>query len=607
MNKELAKDLKIIVGILILAAFLRVWNMNAPFYSDELPWPYAAADHTHAGFNFIITIPGLTNNTFIWTSPPLAPLLYRFFTWSIGVTAFTMRLLPFILGLVNIVLTYVLAKKLFGRKPAVFAALIMALSFWHVLASFLIEHDSSILMFFWLLFFNAYLHYENAANHKQKQWWLITCGIILGLGLLTKMTAGLMLIALGVYLLLRHRSFKEPFFTCIKILSIGISIFLLFPILSFIFNPAYFQETIAHSEVLTLMPSLFSPLRIIIYLLLWATPFLVGTALFSMQFIQKQHVSNSTNYASKEKNSSKNMLWTWMFTIIIFYVFSKYIAAIDRYMAVIIPPLAILGGYALNSLHFSKKEWKKISIISAVFLAVLIGLNFIHSNWITHDTAQYIRNALHFKWNFIFAFHGDAGPAFMTSFMPLGVGLLACSVAFIVCIVAHLIPIRSAKNQLSKNSAKNKQRFMQSMLIICIAVSLGFNLFIVQAFIIKEPYANPGKVTNEMVQYLDMRIASENPHSIYLTNLNIAWYLDQNTKNVSYYAIGDLYTDSNEEANAIQQNIFAEVKQGLHPLVVITDYPKRFSDDNVWKIANICTLEKTFSDKGMTLGYVYRC
>ncbi len=541
--------------ILAVALFLRVWTLGTPFTSDENPWPYAAADHSNAGFNFVID---RGFDTFVWTSPPLAPLAYRFFTWFIGVNEITMRLLPLIIGLINIWLTYLLARKLFDPKSAVFAAGLMAVSFWHILASFLIEHDSSILTLFWLLFFHSWLLFETTRKTK----WLFGCGIVLGLALLTKLTGGLMLIALAVYLVWKHGSLKEPAIACAKILGIGAAMFAVFPILSMLIYPAYIKETFIHAGVLTFIPSLFSPIRIIIYLLLWATPLLTGLALLSLF----------------EPDKRARLLWCWAGAVILFYTLTKYFGAIDRYMAVMIPALCILGGRELaKRLEF--RDLKKVLLIALPFLVLFILLNFIPSSWIEHNTATYIGKALTFDWAFIFQFWGSGGPAFMASFIPLGAGILLCLLSLALFVYA----IHS-----------EKEKAIQRSFVLFVAVALAFNLFIVQAFVTKEPYPDVGSATKGIIA--EMKIL---PEPFYANDMNLAWYID---RKADFYVIGDVYTDEQKEVDQLSAII-----QRRGGTLIITDYPKYLKTDPIWQLAGECKLQKTFGSKEIMLGYVFAC
>lgn len=543
----------VIIGIALL---LRVWTLGVPFTGDENPWPYAAKDHSSAGFNFIID---RDHDSFVWTSPPLAPLAYRFFTWPFGVNEASMRLVPLIIGLVNIFLTFLLARRLFEPKTAVFSAGIMAVSFWHVLSSFLIEHDSSFLALFWLLFFLSYSEYES----RQETKWLITAGIVLGLALLTKLTGGLMLIVLGAYLLWQKKELKQPVIECTKILGMGLAVFSAFPILSLLLNPAYFWETIMHAGVLTLIPSLFSPVRIMIYLLLWATPLLAGLALLSLF----------------EPDKRSRLLWCWSGIVVLFYVFTKYMGAIDRYMAVMIPALAILAGRELAK-RVDWQDVKRIIVFALPILGLLLLANLVPSVWLEHNVAEYLRRALTLKWGFVFPFHGGGGPAFMTSFVPLGIGLLASIGSFGWLVYCWL----------------NDDEKQKTVFVVFASIALAFNLFLVQALILGAPYPRVGDVTKTMAEEI---VADNLPKPYYVTDMNLAWYLKPGR---DVYVIGDVYTDTQEEVERIEGII-----KNRGGTVVITDFPKRLKTDNAWQIAGLCSLHKTFGSREMILGYVFVC
>ncbi|MBN1157289.1 glycosyltransferase family 39 protein [Candidatus Woesearchaeota archaeon] len=551
-----------IVLIIAFAFFLRAWNLNSPFYGDETPFPYAAQDHSYHGFNFITDTP---YGVFIWTSPPLAPFTYRLFTWPLGVTHVTMRLVPLLMGLVNIWLTYVLSKKLFGQKTALIAAAIMSLSFWHLLASFLIEYDGPFLTFFWLLFFHSYVNYE--ATKKTR--WLLGTGAALGFGLLTKLTAGLMFMALAAYLLLSRRNIKYVIRTSALIFFTGFAIFSIFPILSLIINPAYMIRILSHSETLSLVPYLFSPVRTFIYLVLWATPLLAGLAFFSI-------------FIGKKKDLQKKMLFlSWFGTVTIFYIFTKYVAAIDRYMSVMIPALCILAGYSISYI-FERKDFMRAALFSLATLVFLNLLNFVKSQWIGHDVMGYLRNALLLKWDFIFQFHGGTGPSFMTSFIPLGAGIVLCGISFIYLLSAF---------------ARKDNKQIRAGMLIFVFLSLGFNLFLVQSFIIKAPYPDVGKNSLEMIDYLNKMEWGDK--KVFLTDTNFGLYL-KNPEQTT--VVGYFFTNKSVEMDAVK--VYSD-KNGA--ILVISNYPKKPLYEPLWRFAETCRLEKEFIKKGFSLGYIYVC
>ncbi len=544
MNKN-----SVVLFLLLIAFLIRVVSIDNSFYGDENPWPYAAVDHSNYGFNFDIQ---RSHDSFIWTSPPLAPLIYRFFTWFIGVNEVTMRLVPLIFSLINIALTYLLARKLFGEKTALYSIIIMAISFWHIIASFLIEHDGSILMFFWLLFFIMFVDFEKTQKYK----YLVWCGIILGLSLLTKLTGGLILISLGVYLLFKHKSIKSPLIICSRIFLIGILLFSIFPILSLIFYPSYFQTILAHSSRMTLIPALFSVFRVLIYLLLWATPLLFGLALISFF-----------------KRDKYGLLWSWCLVVVLFAVFTNYVGAVDRYMSVMIPALCILGGNVLK--NFDIKNWKLVAVLALFFFSLFFVLNFIPSVWIEHDVGNYIYRAFILNWDFVFQFHGGSGPGFMASFIPLGVGIVL-SLLFFVWLVLS--------------------RFNKTILMIFVAIILSFNLFLVQAFIINHPYPDVGGTTYEIVNYVKENNLSK---PFFVTDMNLGWYFNLTS---DFYVIGDVYTDEVKEV----EDIKAIIKERKGTLI-ITDYPKRLKIDVVWELSKECSLKKTFDSKNIALGHIFIC
>ena len=540
-----------IIAIFVIAILLRIFTLSSPFYSDENLWPYYAIDHSNHGFNFVIK--GGPIDGYVWPSPPLSALSYRFFTWYIGVSEFTLRLLPFLIGLVNIFLTYLLAKKLFDKKVALIASFIMAISFWHIISSFLIEHDGSFLMLYWLLFFNSYFKFEETKNKK----WLFISGLCGGLALLTKITGFLIFLVFAIYLLFKYKSIKKLFNIGITPLISSLVIFSIYPIVSFFTGYSKLLSASAqHGNVLTLMPDIFAIPRIIIYLALWATTLLSGIALTSF-FIKE---------SDKKIVSSKKFLYIWSLVVIIFYIFTKYLGAVDRYMSVAIPALCILSGYAISKFS-EKKDMKKISIISISFFILLVILNFLGGKWIAHDILDYIKMALTLNWNFLFQFNGGTGPTFITSFFPLGIGLLVTGITLILTLFFMI----------------RKNQYAKSIFIIFFAVSLAFNLFLVQAFILKYPYPDIGKNTYEAIDFVN----NKNYSSIYSPNINVAWYLNK------------------DKSFTLLDNTTSPIRKDS--LVIIDNYPKRRDNDFVWDYVKNCEIIKSIGKDKIRTYLIYKC
>jgi|GEM_PF-2098142 len=107
--------------VILLGLCLRLPNFTASLWYDEV-W------YTHAGLQGSHFMKVLFHDV----HPPLYPLLMRGWICLFDDGEISMRMPSLIFGLASIWLTYALAKNWFGRMTAVLAALLMALSPFHI-------------------------------------------------------------------------------------------------------------------------------------------------------------------------------------------------------------------------------------------------------------------------------------------------------------------------------------------------------------------------------------------------------------------------------------------------------------------------------------------
>lgn len=123
-------ELAILIVILIVATVLRTWGLeSAP---PGLTHDEASNGHDAAG-----VLEGVRPIYFTvgYGHEPLYPYSVALLMALLGPTAITLRLTTVIWGLIVIVLSYALARRLFGPLTALLTAASMALSFWCVMTS----------------------------------------------------------------------------------------------------------------------------------------------------------------------------------------------------------------------------------------------------------------------------------------------------------------------------------------------------------------------------------------------------------------------------------------------------------------------------------------
>lgn len=116
--------------ILIAGAGLRLYRWSIySFWHDEIGWLLICKDNLLNSLNGTITI----------FKPPLFKLLV--FLWAyIGQDEFSLRLLPFIFGILSIIFIYKIGRILFDEKAGLIAAFLLAISPFHIYYSQELSH-----------------------------------------------------------------------------------------------------------------------------------------------------------------------------------------------------------------------------------------------------------------------------------------------------------------------------------------------------------------------------------------------------------------------------------------------------------------------------------
>lgn len=126
------------VGILLLAAYLRIYRLGVIPYGlipDEVMRGYDAYSLWQTGADSFGAFLPLFLRGFDDYTPALYSYLSVPFVAIFGLSAQSVRLASAVAGLVTVALTYQLGRQTFGRAAGLTAALLLAISPWHILAS----------------------------------------------------------------------------------------------------------------------------------------------------------------------------------------------------------------------------------------------------------------------------------------------------------------------------------------------------------------------------------------------------------------------------------------------------------------------------------------
>ncbi|MFZ5535545.1 MAG: hypothetical protein ACOY3M_05355 [Patescibacteria group bacterium] len=171
-----------LIGILILGGILRLWQLGTipkGITHDEMGYIYNAYSIAQTGKNvFGETLPfftWMTRDGFPFMPVPVYGMVPLF--WLFPLTPFVGRLLPALLGILDILLLFLIVKRLFGKVAlSLLAALFLAISPWHLHFA-RSAYDANYSLFYFLLGIAAL--YAHAKEDKFP--WLTVVSFVLAI------------------------------------------------------------------------------------------------------------------------------------------------------------------------------------------------------------------------------------------------------------------------------------------------------------------------------------------------------------------------------------------------------------------------------------------
>ena len=175
-------EITILVIIIVIAAGLRFYKLGEwSFWGDEAFTLGAKED----GFNY----------SFLRRS--LATDLIRLTTAYLGVSEWNARLVPALIGILTIPLTYYPTRRMFGTGTALLAAIFLAISPWHLYWS-----QNARFYILLLLFYSMGLLAFHIAMEEDRPWLLVGSLLLFGFAARERLIALFFVPVIGVYLVL---------------------------------------------------------------------------------------------------------------------------------------------------------------------------------------------------------------------------------------------------------------------------------------------------------------------------------------------------------------------------------------------------------------------
>jgi 4-amino-4-deoxy-L-arabinose transferase-like glycosyltransferase len=570
------KWLFIFILLFLFALFLRIPNLNFPFFGDEA-W-HEFVKFNKGGFPSV-HYDSIKSQNEILVDPPLTGWFYLLYSSIFGFSTVILRSTSLLFALINILLVYFLAKKIFNKKTALFSVFLIAFSYWHCFESYILDRDGNFLMFFYLILIVLYVFYRETKERK----FLWTGAIISMIYVLIKISGVLILGVIGLMILYDNKifseiwknrfnvrtydvkKFKKSLFEMLPFIILNILAYLLLFEATAFFNYPYY-ELLHMQEALSFefFTGGFAQSlgREIIYLLLYGSPLLIGLTLLSL-----------TKF-----NKKKLLFLFWILVPIIIYSKVPYAGALERYLSVIIPALCILGGNFLSEIKWDR-TYKKILVIGGLFYFILLNLfSFMKFEYLMHSIKEYFIRAATFNWDFLFPFYGAGGPAFLLPFWAIAVSIWLSFIFLTVSIMFY-----------------KKKKIFYFCFISFLAISGAFSLYVLQEFnfSLHTPSVNRG--FNELLDELNYETSS-----VVYTNIGaIRIYHDDSIKFVPLRC---------PKKNTLCLDKYGELIRRFGGAAYIIDFPKRFENSQYYDLLeDNCELREKITDNEAVLGYIYDC
>lgn len=200
--------------IVALSFALRIYNISYhDSYTDEVLYAFRAIGMIDYDTSPTQTTPWQWFEDVPWWArlsfhdhPPLFFLIEHLSMKLFGINLIAVRLPVVLFGVGSVILLFLLAKKMFNERVALFAALILGVSSYHVWVSRIGIQDGMVIFLILLI---IWLWLKAIENKKYLLW----CGVAIGVGILTKYTILIIFPILFLHaLIFKIKAHKEKYF-----------------------------------------------------------------------------------------------------------------------------------------------------------------------------------------------------------------------------------------------------------------------------------------------------------------------------------------------------------------------------------------------------------
>jgi uncharacterized membrane protein len=344
-----------LIGIILLGLVLRFYKLGEwSFWIDEI-FTIGRAQ-AHVNFQTIISQ---------WWHPSISVILTGITLNALGVSEWTARLVPAVIGILSIPILYFPIKKLWGPAAGLIAVLLLAVSPWHILWSQNARYFTSLMLIYTLALFSIFIAIE-----KDRPGLILVSFILLVLAIGERFYALFLAPVILAYLLLLKLSSipTPPGFRPRNI------IFILTPgIILVIFDSLRFLTT-GYSYFLVSMELGYSqpiddPLRLAVAII-----FNIGIPLVILGFF-------SGIYLLWQKSRAGLFFFlSAIIPVILLLILNPFIFTRDRYVFITLPSWIILAAIVVKTLFVQLQHSGKLLAVAVLvlLLADAIGANLLY-------------------------------------------------------------------------------------------------------------------------------------------------------------------------------------------------------------------------------------
>jgi len=443
---------------LLCVAFvgIRVWGLNQVYFHDEYAWAVTVdRANWRLGHGAV-------------SHPPLGELLYALVTWLVG--GARLRLVPLTFSVVNLLLVYRLTHQLYGVAAARWAAVLFTLSVYSVIASLQIDLDGAIIQTFALLAFLAAV--KLAASERRARWRLVLV-VACGLGFLTKLTFGLVLLAIVADWLLETGVQRQVLGSILRVSVLSAAAALA------IFVLGGFLVVLETLSALTIA----RPLD------------------YAAEFLRDRFLNFATrDYAGMLVGLTKTLLlispWGLLallglrdvrrYRLLALYLgvsLAFYLVAFDfsqrpleRYLMFALVPLAIMAGDVLAQRlrALSAREWRALAVAAVGGAALALALALLDHRILALEHAQtapskltYLAETVRGRWDFLIVFTGGSGP----------LGFYVSALVIILAWLAALVAVAASSH------ARRGARWQRGAVAALLVVGAVYNAMFIEEYL----------------------------------------------------------------------------------------------------------------------------